>query len=213
MGSGVRQIALLLIPSAVLMAVLAEPITRLVYERGAFGPEATNLTSTAMVWWSISLPFQGISLLFSRTFFSLQRPWATTALAGVNLAVNAALAAALHGPFEIAGIVVGTVVGTIVMCVSQGWILRRELSGIEGARLLSATVRMLAAAALLAPLAYLAWEGLDGLLGRSLFGQLVSVLGGIAVGSAVYAAVVWVLRVPEARLIPRLLVSRGRRDG
>ena len=85
MGSGVRQICLLLIPSAVLMAVLAEPITRLVYQRGAFGPEATDLTSTAMVWWSISLPFQGVSLLFSRTFFSLQRPWATTALAGVNL--------------------------------------------------------------------------------------------------------------------------------
>ena len=47
MGNGVRQICLLLIPSAVLMAVLAEPITRLVYERGAFGPEATDLTSTA----------------------------------------------------------------------------------------------------------------------------------------------------------------------
>ena len=30
-------------------------------------------------------PFQGVSLLFSRTFFSLQRPWATTALAGLNL--------------------------------------------------------------------------------------------------------------------------------
>src|SRR5215216_546514 len=40
MGNGVRLICLLLIPSAVLMAVLAEPITRLVYERGVFGAEA-----------------------------------------------------------------------------------------------------------------------------------------------------------------------------
>jgi len=119
MGNGVRQICLLLIPSAVLMAVLAEPITRLVYERGAFDAEATDLTSTAMLWWSISLPFQGVSLLFSRTFFSLQRPWATTALSGLNLLVNAALAAALYAPFEIAGIVIGTVAGTIAMCVAQ----------------------------------------------------------------------------------------------
>ena len=66
------------------MAVLAEPITRLVYQRGAFGGHATDLVSEAMVWWSISLPFQGVSLLFSRTFFSLQRPWATTALAGAQ---------------------------------------------------------------------------------------------------------------------------------
>jgi putative peptidoglycan lipid II flippase len=213
MGAGVRQISLLLIPSAVLMAVLAVPITRLVYERGAFGAEATDLTATAMVWWSISLPFQGVSLLFSRTFFSLQRPWATTALAGVNLTVNAALAAALYGPFEIAGIVVGTVVGTVVMCVAQGWILRRELAGIEGGLLLSGLIRMLAAAALLAPLAYFTWDGLDQLLGRSLAGQAVSVLGAITVGSAVYAAVVWILRVPEARHIPKLLVSRGRQEG
>jgi putative peptidoglycan lipid II flippase len=213
MGAGVRQICLLLIPSAVLMAVLAEPIVRLVYQRGAFGPEATDLTSTALVWWSISLPFQGVSLLFSRTFFSLQQPWATTALAGVNMLVNAGLAAALYGPFGIAGIVLGTVVGTLVMCIAQGWILRKELAGIEGARLASSVVRMLAAGALLAAVSYFAWKGLDAALGRSLAGQALSVLAAIAVGSAVYAAAVWVLRVPEARQIPRLLVGRGGSEG
>jgi putative peptidoglycan lipid II flippase len=209
MAGGVRQICLLLIPSAVLMAVLAEPITRLVYERGAFGSEATDLTSTAMFWWSISLPFQGVSLLFSRTFFSLQRPWATTALAGLNLVVNAVLAALLHGPFEIAGIVIGTVAGTIAMCVAQGWILRRDLGGIEGARTIAAALRMLVAAALLGALAYGVWYGLDAAFGRSLVAQAVSVLGGIAAGIVVYAAAVWVLRVPEARQIRRLLMTRS----
>jgi putative peptidoglycan lipid II flippase len=210
MAGGVRQICLLLIPSAVLMAVLAEPITRLVYERGAFGDEATDLTSTAMFWWSISLPFQGVSLLFSRTFFSLQRPWATTALAGLNLVVNAVLAAVLYGPFEIAGIVIGTVAGTVAMCLAQGWILRGLLGGVEGGRTAIAALRMLAAAALLGAVAYWAWYGLDALLGRALAAQAVAVLGAIAVGLAVYAAAVWALRVPEAREIWRLLVSRGR---
>ena len=166
-----------------------------------------------MLWWSISLPFQGVSLLFSRTFFSLQRPWATTALAGVNLLVNAALAAALYGPFEIAGIVLGTVVGTVVMCVAQGWILRRELAGIEGGKLLSTALRMLMAGALLGAVSYFAWAGLDDVLGRSLAGQAVSVLAAIAAGAAAYGAAVWALRVPEARQIPRLLVSRSRSRG
>jgi putative peptidoglycan lipid II flippase len=207
-ANGIRLIGLLLIPSAVLMAVLAEPIIRLVYERGAFGTEATELTSTALFWWSLSLPFQGISLLFSRTFFSLQRPWATTALAGLNLVVNAALAAALYGPFEIAGIVLGTVAGTIVMCVAQGWILRNTLGGIEGARLVSAAVRVLIAAALMGAAAYGAWYGLDELMGSSLGAQLVEVLVALAVGVGVYAAAVWALRVPEAHQIRELLVSR-----
>jgi putative peptidoglycan lipid II flippase len=212
MANGVRQICLLLIPSAVAMAVLAEPITRLVYQRGAFDAQATELTSTAMLWWSISLPFQGVSLLFSRTFFSLQRPWATTAIAGLNLVVNAALAAALYGPFEIAGIVLGTVVGTVAMCVAQGWILRRELGGVEGRTTVLAALRMLGAAALLGAVSYGVWYGLDDVLGRGFAGQAISVLFALAAGFAAYAAAVWALRVPEALQIRRLLISRGRRE-
>jgi putative peptidoglycan lipid II flippase len=213
MGNGLRQICLLLIPSAVAMAVLAEPIVRLVYQRGAFGPHATDLTSTALVWWSISLPFQGVSLLFSRTFFSLQRPWATTALAGLNLVVNAGLAAALYGPFEIAGIVIGTVVGTVTMCVAQGWLLRRDLGGIEGARTLGAALRMLAAAALLGAVSYGVWYGLDAALGRSLVAQAVAVLTALGAGVVVYAGAVWAMKLPEALQIKRLLMSRGRSEG
>jgi putative peptidoglycan lipid II flippase len=210
MGNGMRQICLLLIPSAVLMAVLALPITRLIYQRGEFDAEATELVKTALVWWSISLPFQGVSLLFSRTFFSLQQPWATTALSVLNLIVNAAVAAALYRPFGIAGIVLGTVAGTVVMCVTQGWILRGELNGIDGARTVRTIVPMALAAALLGAAAYGTWYGLDAALGRSLVAQAISVLGGIAAGIGVYGAVVWQLRVPEARQIHALLLSRRR---
>ncbi|MDQ3870663.1 MAG: murein biosynthesis integral membrane protein MurJ, partial [Chloroflexota bacterium] len=182
MANGMRQIFLLLIPSAVLMAVLATPITRLVFERGEFGPEATDLVATALVWWSISLPFQGVSLLFSRTFFSLQSPWATTGLAGVNMAVNAAVAFALYKPFGIAGIVIGTVAGTLVMTAAQGWLLRARLGGIDGGPTLAAVLRMLAAGGLLAAVAYGVWYGLDEALGRRFVAQVISVGGGIAAG-------------------------------
>ena len=210
MANGVRQICLLLIPSAVLMAVLAEPITRLLYERGEFDARATELVRTALVWWSISLPFQGVSLLFSRTFFSLQKPWATTALAGVNLVVNALVALALYRPLGIAGIVIGTVAGTLVMTVAQGWLLGRELGGVEAGRALAAVVRMLGASALLAAAAYGAWYGLDELLGRALPAQALAVGAAIAAGLAVYAGAVWALGVPEARQI-RALLPGGRR--
>jgi putative peptidoglycan lipid II flippase len=210
MANGVRQILLLLIPSAVLMAVLAEPITRLVYERGEFGPEATDLVTEAMVWWSISLPFQGVSLLFSRTFFSLQSPWATTALAGANLVVNALVALALYEPFGIAGIVIGTVAGTLVMTVAQGWLLRGRLGGIEGGATLAAGARMLVAAALLAAVAYGAWYGLDEALGRSLAAQIAAMAVALGAGVAVYAGAVWALGVAEARQI-RAMLPGGRR--
>jgi putative peptidoglycan lipid II flippase len=205
MANGIRQITLLLVPSAVLMAVLAIPITRLLYQRGEFDPEATSLVSSALVWWSISLPFQGVSLLFSRTFFSLQQPWATTILAFVNLLVNTAVAFALYKPLGIEGIVLGTVAGTLVMTCAQGVLLRRELGGIEARRSFDSLVKILVASAALAAASYGAWYLFDDVLGRSLVAQVVAVGAGIAAGVGVYAAAVWVLRVEEARQIARLL--------
>lgn len=209
LGEGVRQVLLLLIPSAVLMAVLAEPITRLVYQRGSFDAEATELVSTAMVWWSLSLPAQGVSLLFSRTFFSLQRPWLTTALSLANLAVNAAVAAALHRPFGIAGIVLGTVAGTIVMCLWQGAVLRRELAGIEGWRTAAAATRMVASATVLALCSWLVWSELDALLGRAVWAQAVAVVAACGAGGIVYLALCRLLGVREIDRVWALLRRTG----
>jgi putative peptidoglycan lipid II flippase len=207
MSNGIRQICLLLIPSAVLMGVLAEPITRLVYQRGVFNAGATDLVTEALVWWSLSLPFQGVSLLFSRTFFSLQRPWLTTAISVVNLVVNAAVAAVLHKPLGIAGIVLGTVAGTVAMCVVQGLVLRGDLGGVEGGKTLRSGLLMLAASIPLAGLSYGSWYLLDQALGRSLPAQIASVGVGLTAGLAGYAATVWAMRIPEARQI-RALLSR-----
>jgi putative peptidoglycan lipid II flippase len=212
MANGMRQICLTLIPSAAFMAVLAEPITRLIYQRGAFNQRATDLVAEAMVVWAFSLPAQGVSLLLSRTFFSLQRPWLTTALSAGNLLVNALVALALYKPFGVTGVVLGTVAGTVGMAAAQAAVLRGQLGGIDAGTTLDAVVRMLAAAAALSGVAYGVWWVLDHELGRALWAQCVSVGLAIVSGSAVYAAGVWILRVPEARQIRALVAGRLNRS-
>jgi hypothetical protein len=77
--------------------------------------------------------------------------------------------------------------------------------------MLSATLRILVAAAALAGVSYGVWAVLDEALGRSLAMQAVSLGVGILAGVAVYAAVVLALRVDEARQIARLFAGRFRR--
>jgi putative peptidoglycan lipid II flippase len=211
MSNGIRQILMLLIPSAAIMGVLAVPITRLVYQRGAFGTEATDLVSQAMWVWALSLPANGASLLFSRTFFSLQKPWLNTSLAVGNLVVNVIVSAALYKPLGVEGVVLGSVVSTTGMCLAQAWYLRRQLHGVEGGKILSALVRILIASAALAATSYGVWYELDDLLGRGLPAQIVSLGTGIVAGVAVYATAVTALRVEEARQIARLIGGRLRR--
>jgi putative peptidoglycan lipid II flippase len=208
-GTGTRQIFLLLIPAAACTLVLAEPITRLVYERGEFDADSTQIVAEALFWFSFSLPFAGVNLLLTRTFFSLQRPWLPTALGGATLIINAAVALALYKPFGVAGIVFGTAVASAAMTAGQAYYLRRELGGqLEGAETLAAIVRILAASALLAVVAYGLYRGLDELVGRSLPGQLISVGGALTVGLAAYGFAVLALHVPEARQIRDAIAAR-----
>jgi putative peptidoglycan lipid II flippase len=210
-GDGMRQIFLLLIPCAAATLALAMPITRLVYERGEFGATATDDVSSALFWFSFSLPFAGANLLLTRTFFSLQRPWVPTALSGVSLVINAGVSLALYEPFGIAGIVIGTAVASAVMTLAQAYYLRRELRGFEVARTLNALVRMTGAAAALGGSAYGVWWMLDEALGRSLPAQMLSVGAALSAGFLIYAGLLLVLRVPEAEQLARLAERRFRR--
>jgi len=212
MASGARQIYLLLIPAAVFTAVLATPIVRLVYERGDFGAHSTELVSSALFWFSFSLPFAGVNLLLTRTFFSLQRPWIPTALAVANMAIDVAVSVALYKPLGIPGLVLGTVAGNVAMTLGQTWRLRDLLHGsLEGRRTLTAVLQMCAASALLGLVSYGVWRGLDEALGRSLLAQIVSVGAALAAGVAVYVGAVLAFRIPEAHQIRALLAGRFRR--
>jgi len=212
MASGARQIYLLLIPAAVFTAVLATPITRLVYERGDFGPHSTELVSSALLWFSFSLPFAGVNLLLTRTFFSLQRPWVPTALAVGNMAIDVAVSVALYKPLGIPGLVLGTVAGNVAMTLGQTWRLRGLLEGsLEGRRTLIAVAQMCVAAALLGLVSYGLWWLLEDLLGGSLAAQIVSVGIALAAGIAVYVAAVLALGIAEARQIRALLAGRFKR--
>jgi putative peptidoglycan lipid II flippase len=210
-GSGTRQIALLLVPSAAATLALSVPIVRLVYQRGEFDAQSTRLTAEALFWFSFSLPFAGINLLQTRSFFSLQKPWLPTATALGSLVVNAAASLSLYKPLGIAGIVLGTAVASAAMTLLQGALLRRELGGIDLARTLHAAVRIVLAAAILGLVAYGVHAGLDDLLGRSLAAQVVSVGLALTAGATAYAAIVLRAGIPEARQIADLFARRLRR--
>jgi len=205
MANGMRMIILVLVPAAAALLVLSEPITELVYQRGEFDANQTDLVSEALFWFAFSLPFNGLFLLMTRTFFSLQRPWIPTAIAVINLVVTALGSLLLYKPFGIGGIVAATAIATSASVFAQGLILRRELHGLEIGSLIDGAIRVTAGAAVLAGVAYLVWSGLDGAVGTGTIGQIIAVGGGLTAGALAYLAVVLALRVPEARQLLRVI--------
>ena len=207
---GLRLIFLMLLPAMAATLVLSEPIVRLVFQRGAFTASDTELVATALFWFSFSLPFSGVNLLLTRTFFSLQRPWLVTYLSVGNLIVNVGVSIVFVVlGFGVGGIVAGTAIADAAMAAAQFYVLRGELHGRLHLRETGEiVVGMLIAAAWFGIAAWVSWLALDWVFGTSLAGQIISVGGGLAIGTLAYIRVVLAMRIPEAEHLRRLV--RGR---
>jgi putative peptidoglycan lipid II flippase len=185
-ATGIRQIAFLLIPASVLSAVLAEPIVRVVYQRGDFTPAQTPATAAALAAFSLGLSFNGFMLLLNRAFFSLQSPWIPTWVALGNLGLNAALDGAFY-KFGIWGLPLATSIVNIAGSAALLVLLRRRLVRLELRETRRTVVLVTAASAVLAGVAYGVWSLLDQALGGSFGAALVALLVALAAGLGAYA--------------------------
>ncbi len=205
---GMRQIAFLLVPAAIVAAVLAVPIVRLVYERGQFTASDVTVVASCLAAFSLGLVFNGWMLLLTRGFYSLQSNWIPTTVAVATVLLNAALDAVLYR-LGVWGIPLATALVNIVGVTALLVALRRRFGHVDGARVAEAVARIAVASLLLGAVAFGAWYGLDSLLGRSLPAQIVSLGAALGVGLAVYLGACRALKVRELDTLRSMVRGRS----
>jgi putative peptidoglycan lipid II flippase len=205
---GLRQIGFLLLPASAISVVLAEPIVRLLYERGEFTSDQTPVVAGALAAFSLGLTFNGTMLMLNRSFFSLQSAWVPTTVALGNLVLNALLAAILYR-VGVWGIPLATSLVNIAGTLALLAVLRRRLGTMDGRAIVSSYARIGLASVAAAAAAFGVWYGLDEAFGRSLGAQIVSVGAGLLSGAAVFLLVAALIRVRELQT----LLSLRRRSG
>jgi putative peptidoglycan lipid II flippase len=205
-GLGLRQIAFLLVPASVASAVLAEPIVRLLYERGEFEPNQTPVVAGALAAFSIGLAFNGMMLMLNRGFFSLQAPWTPTWAALASLVLNVVLYVALYR-VGVWGVPLAISLSNVAGAGLLVFLLRRRIGGLALRETVRTFVLVTIASAVLAAVAYAVWWGLDEALGRSLGAQLISLGVALAAGGLAYA---FSCRLLGVRELEALLSLRAR---
>jgi putative peptidoglycan lipid II flippase len=205
-GIGLRQIGFLLLPASAASIVLAEPIVRLLYQRGAFGADETDVVAEALAAFSIGLTFNGMMLMLNRGFFGLQAPWTPTLVALGNLILNTALFAVFYrvGTWGIPlAISLANIAGAAALLV----LLRRRLGHVEFRETAASISRIIVASIVLAAVAYAVWRPLDDVLGRSFGAQLLSLGTALALGVLAYG---FSCRLLGVRELNALLSLRAR---
>jgi putative peptidoglycan lipid II flippase len=208
LDGGIRQIAFLLIPAALISIVLAKPIVELVYQRGEFTSQDTVIVAQCLQAFSIGLVFNGWMLILNRSFYAVQTNWVPTAIALGAVALNA-LFDTVYYRLGIWGIPLATSTVNIVASAVLLMMMRRRVGLEHLGRTVAVVLRVTVCSVIAAGLSFGVWYGLDALLGEGTLAQLVSLGGGFAVAGLGYVGSARALGLRE---LEALLLLRARRE-
>jgi putative peptidoglycan lipid II flippase len=212
LGHGLSSLLFVNLVAAALLVALAEPIMRLLFERGQFTAASTDRAAFALVCLAPGLvAFSAVNVL-ARAFFALGDTKTPMKISLVCLALNLMLAAILIGPLKQGGLGIANTATSVVNVGLLFFALRKKLGKLEMASLKS-TIRPLVLGALLACVAaWCGWMHWEQWLGHA---TMALKLGAVFVPAVIAGGIYWLLalacKIPAAKEMTDFALAKFRR--
>jgi putative peptidoglycan lipid II flippase len=198
LGSALRLVAFLNVPSAVGLAVLARPIISLIYEHGRFGAADTEATAQALVFYAVGLYGYSAVKILAPAFYATDEARVPVIGSVLGMATNVALNVTLYPVLGFRGVALGTSLAAMVNFAVLAVAWQRRHGGLGGVGLGRQLAKVGLASAALAAAAWGAERGLADLLpAAGIARQLALALVPVLAGGVVYLAAARLLRIAE----------------
>jgi putative peptidoglycan lipid II flippase len=202
-------VTFLTVPATVGIIVLAGPIVRLLYERGRFSPHDTASTASALSIYSLGLVAYTAIKVLAPAFYALGTPRVPLLASALAVTANLLINLLTFQRFGYRAVALGASLGAIANALVLVVGLQRRAGGVVDREVRSRLGRMLLAALLMAPVAWLSWRGLEGAVGtQGLLAQALTCLVPVSLGVLAYGGASSLLGLPEARQVLGLLRRR-----
>jgi putative peptidoglycan lipid II flippase len=212
LAGAISLMLLLNVPATLGLIVLAEPIVAVIFERGRFTAADTMATAAALRFYALGLVGYSVVRIVSPTFYSLHKSRIPVMVSMASVVVNVGLNWWLVGRLGFRGLALGTSITALLNASVQLWLMRRELNGIDGGRILRSLVRIVLATAAMAAAAWganvllIAW-----LPGSSFWWQVIRLALSIGTALVTLALAAQLLRIEEFGEARDLVLGRFRR--
>ncbi len=197
---GLRQSFFLIVPAMLGLIVMAEPIIRLIFERGFFEATDTSRTAAALTIYAAGLlSFAWVKVCVTG-FYAVKDTRTPVIIASASMLFNILLNVVLIGPLGYKGLALATTISFTMNAVFLYLFLWHKFGRMYDAAFLQSLMRIAIAALLMTAVTYGVYLNMlkivpgDGLTFRALH-----VLVPITAAVAVYAGLCAALRVPELR--------------
>ncbi|MEQ1900850.1 MAG: murein biosynthesis integral membrane protein MurJ [Devosia sp.] len=202
---------LLSVPAATALIALAMPIVSVLFQRGAFSAIDTYETAQTMIWFAAGLPAYVLIRVLQPGFFAREDTGTPTLFAAISMVVNIALSLALFPVLKHVGIALATSAAAWVNAALLGvWLARRGHFRLPLGDARRHTLIIMASVVMAAILWGLAQPLAPALATTApLFVQLLALGGLVALGLAIYFAMVHVTGAQPLGLLLRRLRRNG----
>ncbi|MBL9211331.1 MAG: murein biosynthesis integral membrane protein MurJ [Opitutaceae bacterium] len=192
---GMRLILVINIPAAVGLLVLATPIIRLLFQRGEFRAADTALMQPVLVVYALGLPFFSFVNIVLRAFYAQKDTRTPVHAALLSFVVNLGLSLVLMRPLGTVGLAVAGNVAVVVQAVYLQSHLARKREGLGFGHVAGDLFKVILAAVFMAGAVGVAWWAWARTVAVSPWSDALGLALVIALGAAVYAVVVWRLKI------------------
>jgi putative peptidoglycan lipid II flippase len=200
------------LPATIGLIMLARPIVAVIFEHGEFTESDTFATAAALQFYAIGLLGYSIVRIISPTFYALGRSRIPVMVSAGSVIANVALNVTLVQFLGYRGLALGTSITAILNACIQLFLLRREIHGIEGTRILRSFGRVMIASAVMGAATWITYQlMLSALPGASLIAQIIRLSVTIGVSLAALAGVAQLLHIPEFAEARDMVMRRFKR--
>lgn len=213
MSLALRTSLFIILPAAVGMIVLREPIIRLLFEfSGRFTSYDTFICGQALFWYCLGLPGYSATFSLIRVFYALQDTKTPIIVSVIAIVLNAVLSFILVHPLQHIGLALAYSISGWSQCALLAWALRRRLGDLHGRHILLSLGRTLIGAVAMGAVVWGVAKLCSSTLGvADKMSQLLQVGGSIAVGVLVFAALAWLMKMEEIHIVLDIFGRRLRR--
>jgi putative peptidoglycan lipid II flippase len=206
--TSLRTVILMFTPMGVCLFMLRYPVVRLLFERGEFDDASTQLTVVALAYYAFGIVSFAVELLLVRTFFSLSDTLTPAILEVLTLSMHVGFIVWFQGSLQHGAIALAFTLSKTLKAAILYVLLKRRLGILQFSENMRFFGKILLAASLMigSMWGYQAWFAARFTI-DSLVPQAAMIVTGGAIGTGIYLAVAFWLRVEELQLLWQALTT------
>lgn len=209
-STSINAVTLIVIPISVGAIILANPIVKLLFQRGEFDARATQMTAIALMFYSVGMIGFGLRDILGKVFYSLKdtkTPMINGVIAmGLNITLNITFVKFTN--MQLAGLAFATSISALVTIVLLFISLRRKIGPFGGKSIALVMIKSMISAALMAVVALFAYNTIASILGSGAIQEIITLAASVGMGALVYGISIILLKVSEVNLILDTIKSK-----